>query len=90
MRESILRVLCFFYLNDYSGECSSKGFYSREDKLLVPVGNGKGERLKTFLNKTTRYGRNLDGNELVILRKTIIISSLWTYRYICISVFGNL
>jgi hypothetical protein len=76
MGESMLRVLCSFYLNDSSVECSSKGFYSRENKLLVPVGNGKGERLKTFLNKTKRYGRNLDGNQLVILRKTIIISSL--------------
>jgi hypothetical protein len=86
-----LRVLCFFYLNDSSVECSSEGFYSGENKLPVPVGNGKGGRLETFLNKTKRYGRNLDGNQLVILKKkTIIISSLWTYRYICISVCGNL
>jgi hypothetical protein len=48
----------------------------------VPVGNGKGERLKTFLNKTKQYGRNLNGIQLEILRKTTIISSLWTCRYI--------
>jgi hypothetical protein len=29
----------------------------------------------------------LDGKQLVILRKTIIISSLWYYRYISISPF---
>jgi hypothetical protein len=58
--------------------------------------NGKGarererERLKTFLNKTTWCGRSLDGSQLVILRETITIYSLWTCRYICISVFGNL
>ena len=64
-----MRVLYSFYLNDSSVECSSKGFYSRENKLLVPVGNGKGEVMKTFLNKTTRYGENLDGNQLVIFEK---------------------
>jgi hypothetical protein len=90
MRAFILRVLFLFYVNDSAVECSRESVYSRENKLPVPVGKGKGERLKTFLNKTRRYGRNLDGNQLAILRKTIIIFSLWSYRYICISVFGNL
>jgi hypothetical protein len=68
MRESVLRVLCFLYLNDSPVERSSEGFCCRENKLPVPVGNGKGGRMKTFLNKTTQYGRNLDGNQHVCLR----------------------
>jgi hypothetical protein len=78
MKEFIMCFLCFFYLNDAAVECSSAGCSSGENKLSLPLGNGKGHRGEFFLKKTTQYGRNVDGNQRVIFRITIISSSLWT------------
>ena len=43
--------LFFFYLNDAAVECSSAGCSSGENKLSLPLGNGKGHRGEFFLKK---------------------------------------
>jgi hypothetical protein len=90
MTEFFSCVLFFFYSNDSAAECSTAGCCSGENKLFLPLGNGKGHRGKTFWNKTTHCGRNVDGNQPVIFRITVITSSLWIYGDICISAFENL